>query len=77
MKGYFDGDLHRNWFAILQGRGELPVLHGFDCFFIESHSKATSHSDMASAAVGFHNHEENAIALIARATRFRRVLGRR
>jgi hypothetical protein len=60
MKGYLDGDLHRDWFPVHQGRRELPALHSFDCLFIESHSKVACHPDMAGAAVGLNNHQKNA-----------------
>ena len=48
-------DFHRNLnghrMAIFHSGLKFPILNGFDGFFVESHSQATEHSDIAGTPV--------------------------
>ena len=37
-------------------RLEVPVLHGFDGFFVESHAEGAHHANVAGTAIGIHDH---------------------
>src|ERR1700722_9129004 len=58
--------------AVFHGGFEFPVLHGFDSFFVETHTEAAQHANIAGTAVGSHDQAESADALVFR---FARLFG--
>ena len=49
---------------------KLPVLHGFDRFFVEAHSQAAQHVNVAGPAVGSDDEADGADSLVLRFASF-------
>src|SRR5579864_6825781 len=70
VKLYFHADLHIDRFTILQSRLEFPLLHGFECFRVESETESANHSNVPRMAGGVDDEPEHARALLLRVARF-------
>src|SRR6266550_1358274 len=72
---YFNVDRYRDWLAVLHGRLEFPLPHGFDGLLVQAQAQTAGNANVARLAIGTDDQIENAGSLILRFAGFFGILG--